>query len=203
MDLNQFTNNGKYLMLALDHRGSFKKLMSPDTPDSVTDENIINLKSEIINSVQDQMSGLLIDVAWGIKSYQGSKPFLLPVERSGYSDQKGERVTELEYTASQLKEMGASGAKLLIYFNPDHESSHLQLATASHVLKECQDLKFPFFLEIVTYGDGADLTCRSLRRFVDVGVVPDVFKLEYPGNLDRCQEITKMLNKTPWILLTR
>ena len=49
MDLNQFTNNGKYLMLALDHRGSFKKLMSPDTPDSVTDENIINLKSEIKN----------------------------------------------------------------------------------------------------------------------------------------------------------
>ena len=48
-------------MLALDHRGSIKKLMNSLNPESVSDDEVIALKAEIIESLADQFSGVLID----------------------------------------------------------------------------------------------------------------------------------------------
>src|SRR3989344_6033106 len=107
MNLDKFTSAGKFLMLALDHRGSFKKMMNPQNPDAVTDEQIISLKNEIIVALHTQFSGLLIDETWGLKACHEIcqiKPFLLPLEKSGYTDQSGERITELEYSVSHIKE---------------------------------------------------------------------------------------------------
>lgn len=212
MNLDQFTKNGKYLMLALDHRGSFKKLMNPENTDSVNDGQVVALKKDIIDSVEDQFSGLLIDATYGLKAYPGKhKPFLLPVEKTGYIDRAGERVTELEYSVQQLKDLGASGAKILLYFNPNIESAKAQLETAKKIIQECRVGDLPLFLEIVVYdrsgkvneADRPKLVLDSVKKFKEEGVIPDVFKLEYPGNEQACEEITKTCRGTPWILLTK
>src|SRR3989338_6430233 len=110
MALAQFQIRGKYLMLALDHRASFLKLISPDEPTTVSAERAVALKREIIQSVIDQTSGVLLDLDYGFPAYQGfAKPFLLPLEKSGYTDQAGERLTELGYQPQELKEQGAAG----------------------------------------------------------------------------------------------
>lgn len=209
VNLDQFKEIGKFLMLALDHRGSFKKCLNSDNPDSVKDEQIIQLKSEIIASLKDQFSGLLIDVDYGLSAYQTkTKPYLLSVEKSGYIDKGGERITELEYSVKELIDFGAAGAKLLLYFNPKLPSAKEQLKRAKEVLKECKEHNFPFFLEIVTYEvDGpenrTELVLNSLKTFLSQEIVPDVFKLEYPGSFRSCTEVTALLLKTPWIILTR
>ncbi len=211
MDLTQFQKDGKYLMLALDHRGSFKKLMNPENPDSVEDFQAIDLKKQIILSVEPQMSAILIDPVLGLPAYDKAKPFLLPIEKSGFKDEGGERITEIGYTVQQLKDWGASGAKLLIYFNPYLESFKKQLATAKAVIDDCKQNDFPVFLEIVTYEKDRELTLDerpkvvidSLNMFLNTGTIPDVFKLEYPGDIETCQKITEMLGQTPWIILTR
>ncbi|MBI4036321.1 DUF2090 domain-containing protein [Candidatus Daviesbacteria bacterium] len=198
MDLSKFQINNKFLMLALDHRGSFKKLMNPQNPDSVTDENIINLKNEIIDSLKDQFSALLIDETWGLKACHEIcqvKSFLLPLEKSSHSG-----ITELEYTVSQIKEMGASGAKILIDFNPNSENVSHQLEVARKVMDNCRAEDFPLFLEIVT--GSTDLVLESVQMFLEEGIEPDVWKLEYPGSPEVCVELTKLLGQTPWILLT-
>jgi len=65
------------------------------------------------------------------------------------------------------------------------------------------------FLEIVTYGNEAlakdrpEWVTKSVDAFLKAEIVPDVFKLEYPGNEASCKKITEMLGSTPWILLTR
>ncbi len=207
--LDQFKKEGKYLMLALDHRGSIKKLMNAADPDSINDDEVIKLKSEIINSTVDLFSGVLIDECYGLKAFpEHTKPYLLPVEKSGFEEDRGGRVNELEYSVEKVKEMGASGVKLLIYFNPDDENSHLQIATANHVVKSCKESQMPLFLEIVTYDtDGKSLggegILKSLERFIDAEVVPDVWKLEYPGSDEYCKKVTELVKDTPWILLTR
>ncbi|MBI2020858.1 DUF2090 domain-containing protein [Candidatus Daviesbacteria bacterium] len=203
MNLSQFTSDGKFLMLALDHRGSFKKLMNPQDPESVSDDQAIQLKKEIIESLKDLFSGLLIDEVWGLDAYQvRSKPFLLPLEKTGYTDEQGERVTELEYTVEQIKNLGASGAKLLLYFNPKGISAKKQIETAKKVMQNCKHNDFPFFLEIVTYGSGKGEVYQSVKMLQDEGVVPDVWKLEYPGTEEGCKEITNLVHTIPWILLT-
>lgn len=212
MNLDKFTKNGKFLMLALDHRGSFKKLMHPEDPDSVTDEQVISLKNEIIEALKEQFSALLIDETWGLEACHEIcriKPFLLPLEKSGYSHESGERITELEYSVSQIMDMGASGAKLLLYFNPNVESANKQIETAGKVMEECKEYNFPFFLEIVTYQLSYDrstfdtnLITPSVKKLIEHGIIPDVWKLEYPGNENASREITNLVGEAPWILLT-
>lgn len=198
MDLNKFTSDGKFLMLALDHRPSIKKLMNPSNPDSVPDEEIINLKNDIIESIKDQFSALLIDEAWGLEACHEVcqiKPFLLPLEKATHTG-----ITELEFSALDLKEKGASGAKILIDFDPDSENVSKQLETAKKVAEECRVADFPLFLEIVTHSP--DKVLESLQMFIDFGIEPDVWKLEFPGSFENCQQITGMVKEIPWILLT-
>lgn len=196
MDLTKFTKNGKFLMLALDHRGSIKKLMNPNDPESVSDEAVIQLKSEIIQALMDQFSGLLVDENYGLDAYPNhGKPFLLPLEKSSHTG-----LTELEYSASDLKNLGASGAKILIDFDPNSENVNHQLDVAKKVMMDCRANDFPLFLEIVTHDQ--NLVVASLKIFMDFGITPDVWKLEYPGSLENCQKITEMIRETPWILLT-
>lgn len=212
MNLSQFQKDGKYLMLALDHRGSFKKLINHQNPDSVSDESVVSLKHEIIESVKDKFSALLIDETYGLDAYPvHDKPFLLPLEKTGYVERDGERLTGIEYSVEQLIDFGARGAKLLLYFNPYLESRKAQFETARQVIDQCAKAGFPLFLEIVTYGWDRELSLMerpryildSLRLFLNSGVTPAVFKLEYPGDSGSCQKITEILGGIPWILLTR
>lgn len=196
MNLDKFTLNGKFLMLALDHRGSFKKLINPQDPDSVTNEQAIALKKEIIDSLKDQFSAILIDQDYGLPAHTNkSKPFLLPLEKSSHTG-----LTELECTAVDLRNLGASGAKILIDFDPNSENAGYQLDIAKKVMEDCRANNFPLFLEIVTHD--TNLVLESLKKFLEFKVIPNVWKLEYPGTLKGCQEITKLVGVTPWILLT-
>lgn len=196
-------------MLALDHRGSFKKYVKPEAPETATDEEVIKVKSMIISALENQFSGVLIDPDWGLPGYDKKKPFLLCLEKTGYTDVKGDRLTELQYTAGQLKEWGAGGAKLLIYFNPEAANCVAQIEITKQALADAHQNDLPLFLEIVTYGNEeleksrSEWVLRSLQNFISANVIPDVWKLEYPGDAKSCQKITEMVGKTPWILLTR
>lgn len=217
MDLRVFQKNRKYLMLALDHRGSFKKYVNKKNPEAASDADVIGVKKMIIDAVYNEMSGVLIDPDWGLPAYKGKKkPYLLCAEKTGYVENGGERLTEIQYSAAELKKRGASGVKLLLYYNPEAENRAAQIETAKKVLADCHKNDLPLFLEFVTYGNEAlgktraEWVLRTVQEFLDADVSPDVFKLEYPassaGRPDdekSCAKITKMLGPTPWILLTR
>lgn len=210
--VQSFTQNGKILMAALDHRGSFNKLVGP----SVSDDDIINTKEEIIEALYADMSGILVDPKWGLKAYErytqkqnikSKKPYLLSIEKTGYSEEKGERIAELEYSVEQFKELGASGVKLLLYVNPHLESFSKQLEIARTVLTDCKAHDLPLFLEFLTYtleekSSKSELVLESVGEFIEQGVIPDVFKLEFPDNEESCEKLTEMVGDTPWILLT-
>ena len=210
MDVSIFQNQGKYLMLAFDHRDSFKKYVNPAEPAKATDENLIKVKGMVISALEDQFSGVLLDVDWGLAGYKSkSKPYLLPLEKSGYTDVKGDRTTELEYSSKQLKDLGSSGTKLLLYFNPEAKNCDEQIAVAKKALEDSHQNDLPLFLEIVTYGNEevgksrAEWVLRSVQMLLESEVVPDVWKLEYPGDLESCQKINELVGTVPWILLTR
>lgn len=221
MNLDQFKRDNKFLMLAFDHRGSFKKLMNPQDPDVVTMDEEIALKKEIIDSLRDEFSSVLIDQEIGYKAYEPKdKPFLLPIEKTGYELSGKDRITELEYSVEDLKKMGASGVKILLWFNYHLLSSEKQIEVVRQVLEDCKNNEMPFFLETRSYdpekGEGEDLSSDDmndlvlggLKLLLQKGIEPDVYKLEYPGSALGCQTITAILQEhnsgknIPWILLT-
>lgn len=206
MNLSQFTYKNKFLMLAIDHRKSFRKLLNHENPNQVSDQEIIQIKSQIIGSLSDQFSGVLIDTEYGLKAYENKKqPFLLCIEKMDYVEEGDGRITKLQYSAKDLKEMGAFGVKLLLYYNQDSPTANLQMETAKKVLDQCRENDLPFFLELVTYdkkGSKSEQVLNAVSMFLDQGIRADVFKLEYPGDGESCKMLTEYLGDTPWILLT-
>ncbi|MFC1622336.1 hypothetical protein ACFL13_03090, partial [Patescibacteria group bacterium] len=147
----------------------------------------------------------LVDFNYGMDAYKKTDlelPILFASEKSGYVDTERGRVTEIAYTAGDLRNLGASGVKLLIYFNPGDESSKIQIQVAKKVLEDAHENGLPLFLEIVHY-DMEPQVPESVSLFLDSGVNADVFKLEFPGNLKKAEEVTQALGNIPWILLTR
>ncbi|MEK7166361.1 MAG: hypothetical protein AAB874_06145, partial [Patescibacteria group bacterium] len=150
-----------------------------------------------------------IDPQYGFSAYQNSdhheKLFLLCIEKSGYLEDATGRTTELEYEVEYLKNLGASGVKLVLQINPTHQSFKSQIDTGEYVFAHCKKYNLPFFLEFVTYGEGvkSEMITRSISAFLEAKIVPDVFKLEFPGDTHSCDAITQLLQKTPWILLTK
>jgi tagatose-1,6-bisphosphate aldolase len=209
-DLKQFQTRGKFLMLALDHRGSFVKLLNSTDPAKVTDQEIIYTKRQIIETLYTDISSILIDSHEGLTAYgDRKKPYLLCIEKSGYEQVGADRVTSLEYEVITLKNKGAKGIKLLLYIHPQAKSLRQQIQTAKKVFKDCQTNKLPLFLEIVTYpiegtnNHKPELVLESVNAFLENNIVADVFKIEYPGDPAACWQITKRLKKIPWILLTK
>ena len=214
MSLDIFKKNNKFLMMALDHRQSFNKIVNPVNPEKVTVQELVAAKRDILKALVDLASGVLVDVKTGLPAYQlvdkaQNKPLVLAIEKSGYVEKEGERLTELAYTVSQLKKLGAQAIKLLVYFNPLAVTSRLQLLTAQKVLADCRAQNLPLFLEIVTYhsersiGKDYNLVVESIKRFLSESIRPDVFKIEFPGSKEASLQITHLLKTTPWILLTR
>ena len=213
---SKFLHKGKILMLALDHRGSFSKLINPKSPDSVEPDLVVKIKGEIINSVYKDFSGVLIDSSTGLPAFEKvaalkkeKKPYLLCIEKTGYEERGESQKTELEFTVEELKKYGTSGVKLLLYYHPQSSTKEHQQEVGRKVLAACQKSGLPLFLELVTYpiknenNNKPEMVLDSVKQFVQAGIIPDVFKLEYPGDPAACFDITKLLKKTPWILLTK
>ncbi len=216
MDTSLFTRDGKYLMLALDHDNSFRKNINPERPDAVSRDDIVSLKSDIIESCASHMSGVLIDSDFGLPAYEYLRthhitlpPFLLRVEKSGYTGEEENRMNEIMYGSEALHSSGASGVKLLLYMNPSVPVHEHQMRIAESVIEDAHHHHLPVFLEFVTYDVSShkasrlELIQESLTLFIGAGLVPDVWKLEYPGDAEGCQKITAQVGNTPWILLSR
>lgn len=202
MSLKSFTQNNYFFMLALDHRGSFVKLAGTED-----EKTLIDYKYDIINSLIYQFSGILIDDNYGFKAYSLFnpdllKPFLLPIEKSGFVDKPDGRLNELQTSAEEIIDKGALGVKLLLYFNKKDKNAKKQIDLARVVSEECKKIGAPLFLEIVHYGENKDVldTLSILRQ---EGISPSVWKLEYPGSDKACKQITEFLEDTPWILLSQ
>ncbi len=202
----------KYILLALDHRGSLFKALKEKGEENLKNAAFEFKKAVITNLCQD-FSGVLLDPEIGLKAYKEAgcqKPFLLCLEKSGYEESLGERLSKLEYSASFVKKMGAKAAKLLLYFNPKYPSKEHQIKIAREVLEQTKKQNLPLFLEIVVYEkDGREieeaLILESVKIVLKEGVYPQVFKLQPPKELSLAKQITKELEpyKIDWIVLTQ
>ena len=218
MDISLFEKNGIYPMIALDHRNSFRKLLFPEDPDNLDEAALIKGKKRILESIVGQFSACLIDSDIGLPAYQqiinekdgDVPPYLLRLTRQTYGEENGEKVTEVVYTAKELKGQGASGIKLVLYINPFGEKADQQIAVAKKALEDAHSQGLPFFLEPVTYDlpvsegkETGELILETLKNLKAAGVEPDVWKLEYPGSAEYSRKVTEMVEGVPWILLTR
>lgn len=221
---------GTFAILALDHRGTFAKLVTAVNGREASWADVVAEKARLAAALIGSSTAALFDplyaagplVARGV--IPGSKGFLVAVERTGYDDGAEGRVTVLEpgWGVPPIKRMGAAGVKLLVYYHPDARNAAAQRAVVEQIGEACAKHDLVFVLEPVTYpilpgqpkddpghqAELADLVVRTAKDLVPYGV--DLLKCEYPvvpgvddhaGMAAACRRISDAV-EVPWVVLS-
>lgn len=222
---------GLFAMCAMDHRGSMQRMINRAAPDQVTAEQLTEYKRDLAEALAPVSTAVLLDPIYGAAqaiasgALPGSTGLLVSLEETGYEKDAQGRVTTLlpGWSVEQIKRMGASAVKILLYYRPDlAENAARQRDVTRQVADDCARADIPFLVEPIAYPvgererDGAHFAQRkpglvadSARELTPLGV--DVLKAEFPvdgryepdeGQWRAACQALDAASQAPWILLS-
>jgi tagatose 1,6-diphosphate aldolase len=221
------TPRGVFTVLALDHRQNLRREIRPDDPDSVSVAEMAELKRDVVRSLAQRVSGVLLDPEFGAPrciedgSLPGDVGLIVAIEATGYdgpSTARRSRVLE-GWSVAKAKRMGATAAKLLVYYHPNSAAAHDQDQLVADVAAACRRHDLPLFLEPITHSvdPSVSLLTGEVRREVVIetarrltAIGGDVLKVEFPYDAsvtdearwaDACAELDEA-SPLPWVLLS-
>jgi tagatose 1,6-diphosphate aldolase len=219
------SSRGTFTLLALDHRQNLRKELRPADPASVTEPEMADFKSAVVRALAGAGTGILLDPEIGVApaiasgALPGGTGLVVALEATGYEGPAGARVSRLlpGWSAAQAKAIGASAAKLLVYYHPEAPNAADQEELVASVATECRRLDLALLLEPLSFGlDGAKLVgeerrlvvVETARRLTALG--PDILKAEFPYDpsvadaarwRDACAELDAS-TVVPWVILS-
>jgi tagatose 1,6-diphosphate aldolase len=187
---------------AMDQRGSLQKSLAKEKGSAVSDAMMEEFKTLVTEVLTPHASAILLDPEWGLpasKRRAKNAGLLLAYEKTGYDKTGPGRLGDLldHWSARRLKEAGADCVKILLYYTPldPKDINDKKHAWVERLGDECRANDIPFFLEIVTYEEGADekgldfskkkpkAVTDSMREFTKDRYGVDVLKVEIPINM--------------------
>lgn len=219
------TPRGTFAVLALDHRQNLRKELRPADPAAVTYAEMADFKRAVVRGLATTATGVLLDPEIGVGpaiadgSLPGRAGLIVAVEATGYEGPAGARVSRVlsGWGVDRIKRLGASAAKLLVYYNPDAPNAADQERLVALVSEACRAADLALFLEPLSFGlDGGKLAgearravvVETARRLTALG--PDVLKAEFPYDpsvtdpgrwREACEELDAA-TPVPWVLLS-
>jgi tagatose 1,6-diphosphate aldolase len=230
--LQQIANrDGIFTICAMDHRGSFRRMIDDDDPDSVSYEEMVERKVELCSCLAGASSAVLLDPLYGAAQCisRGALPsgtgLLVSIEATGYSGERDHRQTRLldGWSVDKIKRMGASAVKILVYYRPDMEKlAREQRDIVNAVARDCIKYDIPFLVEPVSYPAGSEINSPQefasrkgdlvIKTAEDMTALPiDVLKAEFPADLNYEKNKSKLLklcrkldesSRVPWVILS-
>ncbi len=222
------TPRGALAVLALDHRNNLRKALRPAAPDSVTPEEMVSFKREVVSVLASAASAVLLDPEVGAAqcitsgALPASTGLVVAVEATGYTGDPGARRSQIlaGWSVEKARRMGASAIKLLVYYHPDAPVASDIEALVRQVAADCAAHDLPLFLEPLSYSldparkslppeERHRVVLETARRLVMPGV--DVLKAEFPLDIAAepdertwaaaCVELSSA-SPAPWVLLS-
>jgi tagatose 1,6-diphosphate aldolase len=229
--LKQITDaSGRFKVLALDQSNSFRKALASmhqrlGDGKQPTYEEIRDAKLEIAGVLGSYASAVLLDVNYGARQAvaAGAIPrgvgLLVRVEASRDPGIAGE--VEPGWSVAQIKRMGASAVKLLVYTDvEDAAAMDAQMAFVAKIESDCRASDILLLVEELSYprkGEDKKTHAYVARRPGNItesakriGPHCDVLKLEFPADLATHGEAGAQANLAalnaaairPWVLLS-
>lgn len=196
--------NGIIGALAIDQRGSLKKMINCASSQNIGDQEIINFKKLVSKELTKYASSILLDPEYGLQAAKvrdEHSGLLLAYEKTGYDATKPGRLPDLldEWSVKRLKEAGADAVKFLLYYDVDEdkEINDIKHAFVERIGSECVADDIPFFLELVSYDANIEDTkskeyarikphkvIEMMKEFSKPRYNVDVLKVEVPVNMN-------------------
>lgn len=216
---------GTFAVLALDHRQNLRTELHPEDPAATTADEMIDFKRTVVRSLASIATGTLLDPEIGAAqciadgSLPGSAGLIVALEATGYEGAAGARVSRLlpGWDVAKAKRLGASAAKLLVYYHPDAPTAAHQERLVADLAAGCRAQDLALFVEPLSFGlDGGALTGEDRRRVVVetarrlTALGGDVLKAEFPYDAlvddrgrwaEACTELDAA-SSLPWVLLS-
>jgi tagatose 1,6-diphosphate aldolase len=222
------TQEGAIAVLALDHRGNLRQMLNPAAPGTVTNEQLISFKQQVVGSLSPVSTAVLLDPEFGAAQcvatgkLPGKVGLLVSVEATGYTGDPSARRSRLMqgWSVAKAKRMGASAVKLLVYYHPDADTKNEAEELVQQVAQDCYENDMPMFLEPLSYSpdpaqkklppaERRKVVIETARRLTQLGC--DVLKAEFPIDYqlntneqtwaEACSELTAA-SQVPWVLLS-
>ena len=219
---------GVFSMLALDHRNNLRKVLRPEAPAEVPDSELTAFKQQAVAALAGAATAVLLDPELGAAqciasgAMPGDRGLVVALERTGYAGESHARESRIldGWGVAQVRRMGASAAKLLVYYHPEASTAEKIERLVGAVAEECAREDLPLLLEPLVYnpepGSGAlsagarrKAIVETARRLAGAGV--DVLKAEFPASVGAdadegewraaCEELSAAC-AVPWILLS-
>lgn len=189
--------------LAIDQRGSLKKMLGASGGVSDPEQTIVEYKQLVSKELTKYASSILLDPEYGLPAAEvrdEQAGLLLAYEKTGYDATEPGRLPDIldEWSVFQIKEAGADAVKFLLYYDVD-EDEHINQFKHRYMERvgaECLAHNIPFFLEIVTYdatnddAKGAEYAAvkphkviEAMKEFSKEAYYVDVLKVEVPVNM--------------------
>lgn len=217
---------GTFAVLALDHRQNLRRELRPADPESVTYDEMVDFKRAAVRALATVATGTLLDPEIGAAQClaDGSLParagLIVAVEASGFEGPPTARISRIldGWSVEKVKRMGASAAKLLVYYHPDAPNAADQERLVAEVAADCQALDLALFVEPLSFSilEGQTLAGEARRRVVVetarrlTAIGGDILKAEFPYDpsisdrglwREACAELDEA-SAVPWVLLS-
>lgn len=221
VSLDQISQDGRFGVLAVDHRDSLRAVLAPGDPDSVTSEEITGLKRDLVGALAADATGVMLEPEYSIPQIlDATLPpgvgFTAALEAQGYAADPEAAPTQIleGWSVQAAADSGAAAAKLLVPYRPDRPHAQAQERAAAQILDECRRVGLPLVLEPLFYGlddpsKRLPIVLETVERFAAMD--PHLLKLPFPVDpaaqpdradwAEACAEITARCHM-PWTLLS-
>jgi len=213
--------NGLMMVVACDQRGGMRKVLA-DTEEAraaIGNDALGVVKADIVRHLANKASCVLLDAVCAVPDVVDDgvlardTALLIGLDASGWdTDGNGYRVSKLVpgVTARRVRELGGTGAKLMVYLRPDRpEANETNIAIIRDCIADFAVEDLLLVVEILTYwldDESAEdyarvfpeLIVESARISVDLG--SKVLKLPFPGTAEACRRISNL--GVPWAVLS-
>lgn len=200
---NLSTKDGVISALAIDQRGSLKKMLADAANKPADETTIVDFKKAVSSELTPYASSILTDPEYGLpatKVRDKNCGLLLSYEKTGYDTTEPGRMPDLIANQSglRIKNEGGDAIKFLLYYDPDEgeEINDKKKAFVERVGAEAKANELPFFLELLTYDSKIEDTkseefakikaakvLQTMKEFSAPQYEVTVLKVEIPFNI--------------------
>jgi myo-inositol catabolism protein IolC len=212
------TPGGRLYVLAVDHRGSFEKMVGPDLEVLLAAKMLVwrGFLDALARGAPRDAAGILVDEQYGARiareAHEQGVVFAMPVEKTGRDEFEFEHDDEF---ARAIEEYDPTYAKALVRYNPggDDQLNRRQAARLRRLSDwlRAHDRRFLFELlvpptdeQLRSVGGNRDrydgevrpeLMIRAIETLQDAGIEPDLWKIEGVDDRETCRSIARIARR--------
>ena len=216
-------DDGAMMVIACDQRGGMRTILAktPEEQAKIGNEALGLVKMDITAYLARHAGCVLVDPICAVPGLveegvlHRSTGLLIGLDASGFgTTPEGWRISNMVegITARRVREMGGTGAKILIYLRSDVAGANaVNMATLERVIAEFAAEDLLLVVEFLTYalpGESAEAYAAKIPELIEGGsklcldAGSKVLKIPYPGTPEACANVTAMAGDVPWAVLS-